>query len=73
MKSEKTNLKISSDIYSWYLRRSVTMPKWSWLEKLIGDGKTVIWTVEVDLSYKNFFILGMLHTLRGHNSAIWSH
>ena len=68
MKSEKINFKISSDISSWRLRKSVTMSKWSWLQKLIGGEKTVISTAEIGLSYKSFFVLGMLHTLRSHNS-----
>jgi len=29
------------------------------LEKLIGGEKTVISTVEIDLSYKSFFVLGI--------------
>jgi len=30
------------------------------LEKLIGSGKTVIGPVDVDLSCKTYFVLGML-------------
>ena len=37
--------------------------------KPIGGEKTVISTIEIGLSYKIFFVLGMLHILRGHNSA----
>jgi len=70
MTSEKINLTIYSDISPWHLSRSVTMPKWSWLEKLIVGGKTVMWTVEIGWSYKNFFVLDILHTSRAHNSMI---
>ena len=45
------------------------MLKRDWLGKIIGGGKTVISTVEIGLSYKNF-VLGILHTSRGHNSTI---
>jgi len=46
------------------------MAKRDWLGKLIGGGKTVISTVNISLSYKIFFVLGMLHTSRGDNSVI---
>jgi len=47
MRSEKIILKISSDISRWHLNRSTAMPKWDWLEKLIGDGKIAISTIDV--------------------------
>ena len=31
------------------------MPKWSWLDKLIGGGKTTISIISIDLSYKIIF------------------
>jgi len=72
MKSEKTNLKISSDISSLHQRISATIIKWSWLEKLIDGGKIIISTFKIGWSYKIFFVLGMLYILRAHNSVIWS-
>jgi len=72
MKSEKIILKISSVISPWHVSRSANIPNWNWLEKFIGSRKIIISTIEVGLSYKIFFVLGVLHTSKGHNSAIWS-
>jgi len=38
------------------------MPKECWMKKLTGGGKTVIVLVDVGLSCKTYFVLGMLHT-----------
>jgi len=39
------------------------------LEKLIGGGKTIIYSVDIDLSYK-IFVLSMLHTFFMHPRQI---
>jgi len=36
------------------------------LDKLIGGGKTIIDSADVGLSYRIFFVLGMLHTFFVH-------
>jgi len=62
IRSEKIILKISLVISPWHLYRSAAMPKWGWLGKLISGGTTTIDHVDIGLSYKIFFILGMFHT-----------
>ena len=66
MKNEKIILKILFR----HLSRSNIIFNWNWLEEYIGDEKTAISTVDISLSYKRFFVLGMLHTSRGHNSTM---
>jgi len=61
----KIILKISSVISPWHLNRNAALPKWSWLEKLIGGRTTTIDHVDLDLYYK-IFVLSMLYTFLLH-------
>ena len=57
----KIILKNSLVISPWHLNRSVIMPKWGWLKKLIG-GETTLVSVDVYLFCKTYFVLDMLCT-----------
>jgi len=52
----------NSSVISLISEQKCRYPKWSWLEKLIRDGKTAIGSVDIGLSYKIFSVLCMLHT-----------
>jgi len=66
MRSEKMILKNSLVVLFWYLSRSTTMPKWNWLDMLIGGGETVISTISVSFSYNIIFIVCILPTFFMH-------
>ena len=64
IKSEKINLKFKKVFLLCHYAQMKLVGK------LIGDEKIVISTIKIGLSYKSFFVLGMLHTSRDHNSMI---